>query len=262
MADKTAGLSKPSFRQLSREQLIDVLRSEIEKETHELLRAMDNGEVKIVLRQVDKCASLYRRVRHLHNNKVILNYLNSAGRKGSRTGFHWALLTAAEEEGLPISGANLRYQCGPVQVEVDPEGLGVKIDGKLYSTYRVKRLIKIIRRRLDSLGKSTMRQWSTVEFREKLLEAYNSLTIGRSSKDVLLIEIYRWLLKDSGSNGMVYSKRVFAEDLSRLWREPDQGVPGFRLSLDPVRDSRLTFIVTDSTGKERPVGSIRLTKEA
>jgi len=246
---------------LPREQELDHLQEELERGARALIRAMERGDAASVLAQVAALAGLQKRVRNLHVPRTVSAYVNSPIRSGSRVGFHASLLAMAEEEGLPVTGAHLRYQCGPVHIEVDPSGEGVRIDGKLHRTYRVPYVIKMIRRRLDALGRAATRSWAPAEFALKVVEAYDNLRRGRA-KDVALVEVYRWFLNDSGTNGMVYPKRVFAADLGGLLAQAETLLSGWRLSLDPVRDVRLAFMVPDSTGKEISVGSIRLSKEA
>lgn len=246
-------------RRLPREGQIDALREELEKESRALLRAMDQGEAGAVLHHLKTCSQLQQRVRRLHEPKARDAYVNSPAGSGPRMGFHAALLAAAEEEGLPLTGSNLRYQCGPVRLEVDPQGNGVRVDGKFYPTCRVPQVVKLVQRRLGALGRTSARQWSPEEFAAKLVEAYQSLSKGRA-RDVALIEVYRWFLKDSGSSGLVYPKRAFAEDLGRVLAQAGELLKDWRLSLDPVRDARLAFVVVEPGGQQRPVGSVRLSK--
>lgn len=259
MPDKLPEARRTTPKALPREQEIDHLQEELERETRVLLRAIEQGGALSVLAQVATVTGLQKRIRNLHRPRVISTYVNSPIRSGSRVGFHASLLAMAEDEGLPVTGAHLRYQSGPVNIEVDPTGEGVRIDGKLHRTYRVPHVIRMIRRRLDALGRAAARSWTPSEFALKVEEAYDNLRQGRA-KDVALVEVYRWFLKDSGTNGMVYPKRVFAADLGRLLAQAEMLLPGRRLSLDPVRDVRLAFMVPDSAGKEISVGSIRLLK--
>jgi hypothetical protein len=167
---------------------------------------------------------------------------------------------------FPVEGQYPRYVVYPIQVSIDINSMGVRINRKLHRGLRISHVMETIRTERSRL---LARPFNARSFLADIASTYDGIIELESAKnqvhmaghDVTLRHLYQKLVPMRQWRAD-YSERSFAFDLHRLLRSGETHEPGGRrLHLAPARESRNNLTVLDTSGRELQLGLISFRKD-